>query len=438
MREFWRHLYEFIFAPLMRLIAWAGALFSPTVRSGLRVRRGWRVELERLAESWDDDRPRLWFHCASLGEYEQCRPLLEELRRLRGDAVILLVSFFSETPLRHGRWRGLADHAFPLPLDGRRNARRLLEIIEPDLFVTVKFDLWPALVWACRERGVPTALVSAAGHRGSSTAQPLLRGFYRAVYGALDYLGAVSAIDAASLSPLVPRGPGVEVAGDTKFDAVIGRRDVTANPGLELNLTGPVLVCGSTHPPDEERLLPILVGLFDTIDGLGVILAPHHVEENHLSDIEAAAVKLGLPEPRRLTTLNDASEPGCFVLVDTVGQLFELYALADVAYVGGGFHDKGLHNVLEPAAFGAALVYGPRISNSIEARELAARDVAQRVRDASELASTLEKLLDDREYRRGRGDAARAYCEGRSGATKRYLERLTDLAQLPSISEECR
>lgn len=413
----------------MRGGARLAALFQPEVRRGLQARRNWRAKLAAGLESADRRRIRLLFHCASLGEFEQCRPLLEELRRRHGQRLYLLTSFFSRTPLEHGRWRGLADQAFLAPLDGRGAARRLLDTVRPDLLCFVKFDVWPLTLWSAAAAGVPTALVSAAAHGASATANPLLRGFYRSVYGALDYVGAVSAADAAWLENL---RPGVEIAGDTKFDAVLSRRAAVTEEPLHFADDGPTLVCGSTHPADEALLIPALAEVRRRVPGLRLILAPHHVDDAHLEDIEARCAAAGLPQPERLSSIPQRRPRGRFVLVDTVGELFELYSLADAAYVGGGFHDKGLHNVLEPAVFGAALLYGPRISNSIEARELADGGRARRVAAGTELTATLLDLLANPQRARRLGAAAADYCRERAGAARRYAERLEGLLRLPA------
>ncbi len=429
-RGWWRTAYGLLAAPLLRGAARLAALAHPEVRRGLWARRGWLARLSAgLAAGAARKRVRLLFHCASLGEFEQCRPLLEELRRRHGERLYLLTSFFSRTPLEHGRWRGLADQGFLAPLDGRGAARRLLETVRPDLLCFVKFDVWPLILWGAAAAGVPTALVSAAAHGASATANPLLRGFYRSVYGALDYVGAVSAADAAWLENL---RPGVEIAGDTKFDAVLSRRAAVTEEPLRFADDGPTLVCGSTHPADEALLIPVLAEVRRRVPGLRLILAPHHVDDAHLEDIEARCAAAGLPSAERLSTIPDRRPRGRFVLVDTVGELFELYSLADAAYVGGGFHDKGLHNVLEPAVFSAALLYGPRISNSIEARELADEGRARRVEDGGELATALSELLSDPAAACGLGAAAADYCRARAGAAQHYAERLEGLLRLPA------
>ncbi len=426
MLEFWRLLYDLFLAPFVRLAAPFAALVNAEARSGLAARRGWRAALKEAAGRLGRDKPRLWFHCASLGEFEQARPIIAELRRRHGDGLTVCLSFFSETGLRHGRHAELTDCVFLLPLDSPTAARRLLEIIKPHLVCFVKFDMWPELAWTAREVGVPVALVSAAVHRRSGVAHPLLRGFYRAVFHACSFIGAADELSARFLRAVYSAG--VEVAGDSKFDAVLTRRDSAGGPPIRFAHAGPVLVCGSTHPPDDEGLLPILVKLLSEREDLAVVLAPHHVDGGRLGGIESFLTDRGFT-PERLTAVVERGgvAAGRLVLVDTVGCLFELYSLARVAYVGGGFWDRGLHNVLEPAAFGAALVFGPRIGNSAEAVELAGAGIAERVGDFGQLEHALRRLLKDPTEARSKGAAARRYCEERAGASARIADRLENL-----------
>jgi len=430
MLDFWRLLYDLFFVPVVHLAAPFIALINADVRSGLAARRGWRAGLAGADGCLGRDKPRLWFHCASLGEFEQTRPILAELRRRHGDRLTVFLSFFSETGLKYGRHRGLADHVFILPLDSPVTARRLLNLIKPNLVCFVKFDLWPELAWTARETGVPVTLVSAAVHRRSGIAHPLLRGFYRAVYRSCNFVGAADAPSARRLLAVSPSG--VEVTGDSKFDAVISRRDSAGGSPIRFQNAGPVLVCGSTQPPDEEGLLPILAKLLAERENLAVVLAPHHVDGGHLGGIESILTDRGVGV-ERFTSLRErgGAAAGRLVLVDTVGCLFELYALARVAYVGGGFWDRGLHNVLEPAVFGAALVFGPRIGNSAEAVELAGMGVAERVKDFDRLENALRRLLGNPAEALSKGAAARSFCEERAGASARIADRLENLCQSP-------
>ncbi|MCK4593974.1 hypothetical protein KAU45_05690, partial [bacterium] len=199
MWEIWRLLYNLLVVPVVHLSATVLAPFLPEVRSGLIARRGWRSRLVEALGALDGRRPLFWFHCASLGEYEQARPILGELRRRHGDRPSIILSFFSQTGLKHGRYRGLADYAFLLPRDSPATSRRLLELIEPNLLCFVKFDLWPELAWSAREAGIPVALVSASANRRSSVTHPFLRGFFRAVFRSCSFIGAVDAEDARRL-----------------------------------------------------------------------------------------------------------------------------------------------------------------------------------------------------------------------------------------------
>jgi len=427
MNELSRLLYSWILLPLVAATLRLVALFSRSVRSGLQERRRWQQRLHQSLAGLNREKPLIWFHCPSLGEFEQARPLITELRRRRGNDFNIVLSLFSESGLRHGRYHGLVDHAFLLPLDGRRNARRLYREIQPDLLCFVKSDLWSEIAWTARENGTPVALVAAGGHGDSSLTQPLLRSFFQMAFQSCNFIGAIAAADAAVLSRAAGRP--VPVIGDSKYDAVLSRRDAAGEAPLNLPADSVVLVCGSTHPADERYLLPLLPKLLRRFPRLRVLLAPHHVDEPHLRSIEDELASSRISFQRLSQLPEEGKITDQLILVDTMGQLFELYAQADLAYVGGGFHDKGLHNVLEPACFGVAVVVGPRIVNSVEAREMVRLGCITQAHGGDELASTLEQLISDATLRQRKGRLARDFCKERAGAAVRITKELLNLLQ---------
>ncbi len=420
-------LYSLIIMPLVAALLRLVAIFSRSVQSGLRERRGWQEKIKKSLAGLDRKKKLIWFHCPSLGEFEQARPLITELRCRRDSELNIVLSLFSESGLRYGRYHGLVDYAFLLPLDGRQNVRKLLREIRPDLLCFVKSDLWPEIAWTARENGVPVALVSAGGHGDSSLTQPLLRGFFRMVFQSCNFIGAIAETDALVLSRAAGRP--VPITGDSKYDAVLSRRDAAGDAPLSLPADSVVLVCGSTHPADERYLLSLFPKLLKRFPRLRIVLAPHHVDEQHLLSIEQDIASSQISF-QRLSQLSDkGTTADQLVLVDTMGQLFELYAGADLAYVGGGFHDKGLHNILEPACFGAAVVVGPRIVNSVEAQEMVRLGCAEQAKEVDDLNSILEQLIADSALRQRKGRRARDFCEDRAGASVRITKELLNLLQ---------
>jgi 3-deoxy-D-manno-octulosonic-acid transferase len=287
--------------------------------------------------------------------------------------------------------------------------------------------VWPALVSAARARGVRTALLSATLAERSGRRSRFSSAFTRGAYSAFDAVGAIDEVDAVRLMELGVREQAITLTGDTRYDQVWARAQQSASRELllaPLRSDRPTLVAGSTWPADERELLPAWIALRAQVPHARLIIAPHEPTHAHLGHIErwASANKLMLARtsaPRG----NDAD----VILVDGVGLLGDLYALADVAYVGGGFHGAGLHSVLEPAAFGVPVLFGPRHEMSRDASLLLAADAGAWVSDASAIAARLEALLTRPDTRGAAGARARVVVENGLGASARSAALVTAL-----------
>jgi len=273
---------------------------------------------------------------------------------------------------------------------------------------------------------VHLGLVSATLARGSSRRSLGASALLRDAYAALDVVGAIDEADADRLVQLGVRPPTIVVTGDTRYDQVWSRAqkvDRSAPLLTRLRGTSPTLVAGSTWPPDEAVLLPAVEAIHRTGVDARLIIAPHEPAPHAVDNIVAWAGQASL----RADRLDQANGDSDVVVVDRVGVLGDLYALADVAFVGGGFHAAGLHSVLEPAAFGAPVLFGPRFQNSRDAALLAQRHGGATIGDTAEMERRLRFWLTDPRARREAGDYARALVRSGVGAAERsfaLVERL--------------
>jgi 3-deoxy-D-manno-octulosonic-acid transferase len=403
------------------LAEWAAAHASGDGKTmaSLAGRRG---VLDRFAR-WsaahrDPSRPLVWMHAPSVGEGLQARPVIELLRRHRPDVQIVYTHFSSSAAPFAAR--SGADYADYLPFDTRRAARALVQTLRPTALVFSKLDVWPLLVEEATHHGVATAMIAAtlgetSGRRGS-----LARALLHDAYAALRAVGAIDAADGARLVAMGVRPAHVQVTGDTRYDQVWARATATDRASsllAPLQSERPTLVAGSTWPADEAALETAWRGVRTRLPNARLIIAPHEVTAPHLAAIEAWAARDALFWARLGTP--DAANADV-VLVDRVGVLGDLYAVADVAYVGGGFHAAGLHSVLEPAAFGAPVVHGPQfVKNGRDATLLIEAGGGRAVPDASALGAALVAWLGDTSARRTAGDAARALVQRGLGAAER-------------------
>ena len=400
--------------------AWLAPSSETKALRTLRARRG----ILRRYRAWgstarDPHRPLVWVHAPSVGEGLQAKPVLERLRARRPD-VQLAYTFFSPSAESFAR-RVDADFRDYLPFDTAAAARATLGTLRPHAIVFSKLDVWPSLVREASHRGVRLGLISATLAAESGRRHPVAAALLRDAYARLDVVGAIDADDAARLVALGVRPAVICVTGDTRYDQVWARAQGVERNGpllAPLRSERPTLVAGSTWPADETPLLDAWLALRRDERRARLIIAPHEPSEAHLSPVERWGRAAGL----RLTRLG-ASEASAadVILVDRVGVLGDLYALADAAFVGGGFHAAGLHSVLEPAAFGAPVLFGPRFAASRDARLLIACGGGADAATADALHARLNQWFTDDASRHAAGHAARALVERGLGAADRSL-----------------
>ena len=382
-------------------------------RSGIGERyRAWG------ATGRDPSRPLLWMHAPSVGEGLQARPVLELVRR-RYPQVQLAYTHFSPSAESFARALDV-DFRDYLPFDSTADSREALNALRPTALVFSKLDVWPTLTRIAHSSGTRLGMVSATLASASSRRSRLAATLLRDAYGVLDAVGAIDSADADRLVELGVGAGAITVTGDTRYDQVwqrAGRVDRSSPVLSRLAAPRLTIVAGSTWPADERVLLPAVASVLRSFIGTRLVIAPHEPTAAHLAPVEQWATQEGL----RLDRLDQATAQTDVVLVDRVGVLGDLYALADIAFVGGGFHDAGLHSVLEPAAFGAPVLFGPRHDSSRDALLLVRHDAGHAVAGRDALITRLAAWLGDPAARTAAGARARAMVRNGLGAAERSL-----------------
>ena len=376
--------------------------------------------LERYASfRRDAARPLLWMHAPSVGEGLQARPVLQLARARRPD-LQLAYTYFSPSARSFASTLDV-DFRDALPFDATPDVRAALAALAPSALVFSKLDVWPTLAREASRRGTRLGLISATLAHSSSRRSPLASALLREAYARLERVGAISSEDADRLIALGVPSARVSVTGDTRYDQVWARAQ---GVNRESALLAPLatdrftLVAGSTWPADEAQLLPAWSRLarHHAAPRPRLVIAPHEPTAVHVAPIERWASSERL---RAARLAEPAAADADVIIVDRVGVLGDLYALADVAFVGGGFHAAGLHSVLEPAAFGAPVLFGPLHHASRDARLLLDADAALSAATDDELVRALDHWLTDSAARRTAGDAARAVVHRGLGAAER-------------------
>ena len=411
-------------------LARLGAALAPAgggkTRRTLHARRGIRRRYEEWGRSERDPRRLLlWMHAPSVGEGLQARPVIQLLRASHPELQIAY-THYSPSAERFAASLG-ADFTDYLPFDTPGDARAALAALRPRALVFSKLDVWPVLAREAAARGVRLGLTSATLAETSSRRGGMAASLLRDAYALLDAVGAIDEADAERLVGLGVRRSVITVTGDTRYDQVWERAtrvDRASELLAPLASRRPTLVAGSTWPSDEAVLLPAWLELRRAVGDARMVIAPHEPTRVHMEPIERWATENGITLARLGTPASSDAE---VVLVDRVGVLGDLYALADAAYVGGGFHAAGLHSVLEPAAFGAPVAFGPRSRANRDARLLTAGSAGAAARDAAELTALLSTWLGDREARDHAGARAREVVRsglGAAGRSSALVERL--------------
>jgi len=411
------------------------ARFDKKLARGLDARRGLAARLAAWAQKHRDTRrPLIWMHAPSVGEGLQAKPVLETLRAEQPEWQ-LAFTFFSPSAERLARNLPV-DVADYIPLDRPGDVEPVLDALQPAALVFSKLDVWPELTLAAARRGVKLGLISATVSPESSRLRWPARQWAQPAYRALDRVGTISDDDGRRLELLGARPEAIAVTGDTRYDSVAERAerlDRTREPLARLAAAPDgtfTIVAGSTWPADEAVLLPAFADLLAQVPAARLLLAPHEPHPDHLAGIAERLHALKLPRPVRLSQLEHA-KPSPVIVVDRVGILADLYALGDVAFVGGGFHRAGLHSVLEPAVFGVPIAMGPHWRMSRDAGLLLDRGgaVALPADARHPLHSQWLVWHHDPAARRKAGAAAKkVVAEGR-GAAERTTALVRDLVQ---------
>ena len=389
-------------------------LAAPLHAKAKKMVEGRQQLLERIQEAMQaNTAPVAWFHCASLGEFEQGRPVIEAYRQQHpGDKIFL--TFFSPSGYEVRKNYGGADWIFYLPLDSSANAKAFVAAVQPRLAVFVKYEFWHYYLQELHQQRIPTLLISAIFRPNQFFFQPH-GGFYRQMLGYFSQLFVQNEESAILLHNI--GAAKVTVAGDTRFDRVLAisqqKKDIPlANAFADGK---PVMVVGSSWQADIEVLAPLVQEYRGRVK---FIIAPHEMGENGLQQTE----DILRVKTVRFTRTNAAeAKEADVLLVDTIGMLSSLYALGSWAYVGGSF-GKGLHNTLEAAVWGIPIFFGNRrYQKFAEARDLLHIGAAYAVPNSAELLQAFSVLFDDEEKRQGAGRAAAHYVQQQSGATDKII-----------------
>ncbi len=411
MALFFYNIFLGLYFVAVRLTSWR----SPKARLWLSGRRAIFDKLQQWRNDIYTSEKIIWLHCASLGEFEQGRPIIEQIKKDYPSCKILL-TFFSPSGYEVRKNYSGADAIFYLPLDGRFTANKFIDIVNPSLVIWVKYEYWYYYLTLLKQKNIPTVLVSAIFRES----QPFFKWYGGLWKKILKSFEKIFVQNETSLSLLKNIGmhENATIAGDTRFDRVIAiAENKTALPDtlIQFCKNKKVIVAGSTWEEDEEEL----VHYARMHEQIKFIIAPHEIDKERLLGIK----KMFKDAIYFSEFINGNTNPQ-IIIIDNIGMLSSLYELADVAYIGGGFNDSGIHNILEAAVYGKPIVFGPVYEKFKEATDLVDAEGAFSIENALELESLLDKLLQDDTLLKHTSEISRKYVYEKQGATNLIVQYL--------------
>ncbi|HLP65779.1 MAG TPA: glycosyltransferase N-terminal domain-containing protein [Flavobacterium sp.] len=366
----------------------------------------------------------IWFHAASLGEFEQGLPVMEQIKKQFPHHKII-VTFFSPSGYEVRKNNSIADVTVYLPLDTKSNAQKFIDAVHPELVFFIKYEYWPNYLNELKDKKIKTYLISGI-FRENQAFFKWYGGFYRKALQTFDYFF----VQNDSSKKLVQRigFNNVKVSGDTRFDRVVSilERDNTLDFIEQFKDNTTTIVIGSSWPKDENLLVNYIN---NSSDAVKFIIAPHNIKSEQIENLKSQIKKKSIlyseykneisPDGR-----NDKLEEFQVFIIDTIGILTKIYSYADIAYVGGGFGNPGVHNLLEPATFGVPIVIGPNYSHFAEATALVNMNGCVSIKDQNQLNNAFDSLINNVDERYEKGHICSTFVQMNKGATDVILKHI--------------
>lgn len=388
-------------------------LFSPKIKLFVDGRK---TVFNTLSEKISLSDKTIWFHAASLGEYEQGLPVMEKIKTEFPNHKIV-VTFFSPSGYEVRKNNTIADATVYLPLDSISNAKQFLKLVHPEMAFFIKYEFWPNYLNELKKQNIKTYLISGIFRKK----QPFFKwygGFYRNALKSFHYFFVQNESSKKLLQSIGFNN--VKVSGDTRFDRVVSilERDNTLDFIEKFKNNTPTIVIGSSWPKDEELLINYINQADDAVK---FIIAPHNIKPEQIQQLKNAITKKTvLFSEKEGQNLADYQ----VFIIDTIGILTKIYSYADIAYVGGGFGNPGVHNILEPATFGIPIVIGPNYSHFAEATALVNMEGCISIANQTELHQAFDLLAQNIDERHEKGHICSTFVQMNKGATNTILNHI--------------
>ena len=391
------------------------ALFSPKIRLFVAGRKS---VFETLTEKINPSDKTIWFHAASLGEYEQGLPVIEKIKTAFPNHKIVL-TFFSPSGYEVRKNNTVVDATVYLPLDTKNNAQRFLKLVHPEMVFFIKYEYWPNYLNELKKQNTKTYLISGI-FRKNQMFFKWYGGFYRNALKTFDYFFVQNESSKKLLQSIGYNN--VKISGDTRFDRVVAilERDNSLDFIDQFKNDTTTIVVGSSWPKDEILLVNYIN---QTNEKVKFIIAPHNIKSEQIQELQKSITRKSVLFSEKST--KNLAEFDVFI-IDTIGILTKIYSYADIAYVGGGFGNPGVHNILEPATFGVPIVIGPNFSHFAEATALVNMEGCVSISTQIELNEAFDNLISNDVIRNEKGHICSTFVQMNKGATVMILKHISN------------
>jgi len=396
-------------AQLLKIVA----LFSPKMRLFVDGRKS---VFQTLADKIQTSDKTIWFHAASLGEYEQGLPVIEAIKQQFPNHKIV-VTFFSPSGYEVRKNNTFADVTVYLPLDTISDAKQFIELVHPEMAFFIKYEYWPNYLNELKKQQIKTYLISGI-LRENQAFFKWYGGFYRNALKTFDYFFVQNESSKTLLQSIGFNN--VKVSGDTRFDRVVSilERDNSLDFIEQFKNNKTTIVIGSSWPKDESLLVNYIN---QSSDDVKFIIAPHNIKSEQIQELKNSITKkVILFSEKDNVNLSDSN----VFIIDTIGILTKIYSYADIAYVGGGFGNPGVHNILEPATFGVPVVIGPNYSHFAEATALVNMEGCISIQNQTQLNEAFDLLLHNEDERLEKGHICSTFVQMNKGATQTIIHHI--------------
>ena len=391
---FWKFIYNVFLFPVFMLVSLILSLINKKIRVGLIGRMKAYKQLQVFMNNKGKNRLIYWFHVASLGEYEQAKPVISGLKEVEPKALFVM-SFFSPSGY-HNVDDDYIDCKIYLPLDFIWSIKKCLRMVKPKKLILAAYDVWPNLIWTANSLGIHTSLFAARFSKKTSKSAFIIRQFYKSVYNQFSSIYTISDKDYKQLKRILfpYEKPIIRVLGNPRYDQVKQKSDkFTVERTISVLLRPKRLLIGSTHIEDEDILLDSIVDIMNDVVDLSLMWVPHEPTKQNVYRLEKYFTSKGL-STELLGVKNPNEINSKLIIVDSVGRLSQLYWYAQIAYLGGGF-SKGVHNVMEPAIARLPIFFGPKYHNFPEAIELIKVGGGFSIKSGRDFSLGVKNLLED-------------------------------------------